>query len=148
MGLHLLSYSHPGVQRIVLGRGRSRSATGRTFSSLRLHGILSKSASLPLLLEQLVTLFGETRHINDNILNHWYVSQCRTLSPTERAILNCMTRGLSMAEIASQLDRNVKTIRAHKFNAMTKLGVTSDVSLLNAADILTWMPHAYGQYPN
>jgi len=34
----------------------------------------------------------------------------------------------------------VKTIRAHKFNAMTKLGVTSDVGLLDAADILTWIP--------
>lgn len=148
MGLHLLSYSHPGVQRIVLVEDDREAQLVGLFSSMRLHGILSKSASLPLLLEQLATLFGETRHINDNILNHWYVSQCRTLSPTERAILNCMTRGLSMAEIASQLDRNVKTIRAHKFNAMTKLGVTSDVSLLNAADILTWMPHAYGQYPN
>ncbi|MCW9655211.1 bgl operon transcriptional regulator BglJ, partial [Klebsiella oxytoca] len=30
----------------------------------------------------------------------------------------------------------IKTIRAHKFNAMTKLGVSSDMGLLSAADIL------------
>jgi DNA-binding CsgD family transcriptional regulator len=76
------------------------------------------------------------------VVNHWYVSQNRTLSPTERAILQCMTRGLSMPEIAVQLERNIKTIRAHKFNAMAKLGVNSDVGLLNAADILTWVPAA------
>lgn len=50
-----------------------------------------------------------------------------------------------MTEIAVQLDRNIKTIRAHKFNAMTKLGVNSDVGLLNAADILTWMPLITGE---
>jgi DNA-binding NarL/FixJ family response regulator len=31
-----------------------------------------------------------------------------------------MTYGYSLPEIATQLDRNIKTIRAHKFNAMTK----------------------------
>ncbi|HDE1455421.1 TPA: bgl operon transcriptional regulator BglJ, partial [Klebsiella pneumoniae] len=41
---------------------------------------------------------------------------------------------------AIQLNRNIKTIRAHKFNAMTKLGVRSDIGLLNAADILLHLP--------
>ncbi len=140
MCLHLLSLSHPEMQRIVLaGDNREARLVGH-LSPSRLHGILSKSSALSVLLEELVTLFGETRRINENMINHWYVSQCRMLSPTEREILNYMTRGYSVAEIASQLDRNVKTIRAHKFNAMAKLGVTSDVGLLDAADILTWKP--------
>jgi DNA-binding NarL/FixJ family response regulator len=58
------------------------------------------------------------------------------LSPTERAILRYMSFGYSIPEIATQLERNIKTIRAHKFNAMVKLGVNSDVGLLDAADIL------------
>lgn len=62
------------------------------------------------------------------------------LSPTERAILEFMACGYSMPEIATQLERNIKTIRAHKFNAMTKLGVNSDVGLLHAADILINFP--------
>ncbi|WP_052250318.1 DNA-binding transcriptional activator BglJ [Enterobacter sp. Bisph1] len=138
MGLHRLSFSHPGVQRIVIaGDDREAQLVGH-LSPSRFHGILSKQSPLDTLLQELVTLFGETRRINENMINHWYVSQCRMLSPTEREILNYMTQGFSMAEIACQLDRNVKTIRAHKFNAMIKLGVRSDVGLLDAADILTW----------
>lgn len=51
-----------------------------------------------------------------------------------------MSFGFSIPEIATQLERNIKTIRAHKFNAMVKLGVNSDVGLLDAADILTHLP--------
>lgn len=138
--LHLLSLSHPDMQRIVLAGGDGEARLVGHLSPSRLHGILSKSSLLPLLLEQLVALLGETRRINENMINHWYVTQCRMLSPTEREIINYLIRGFSLAEIASQLERNVKTIRAHKFNAMTKLGVTSDVGLLDAADILTWIP--------
>lgn len=138
--LHWLSISHPGLQHIVLaGDDREAQLVGH-LSPSRLHGILSKSSPLPVLQEQLGMLLGETRRINENMINNWYVSQCRMLSPTEWEILNYLTRGFSLAEIASVLDRNVKTIRAHKFNAMTKLGVTSDVGLLDAADILTWSP--------
>lgn len=72
--------------------------------------------------------------------NHWYVNQNRMLSPTERAILRYMSSGYSIPEIATQLERNIKTIRAHKFNAMVKLGVNSDVGLLDAADILAHLP--------
>ncbi|SFE56027.1 DNA-binding response regulator, NarL/FixJ family, contains REC and HTH domains [Kosakonia radicincitans] len=142
MCLHWLSLSHPGVQHIVLaGDDREAQLVGH-LSPSRLHGILSKSSPLPVLQEQLGMLLGETRRINENMINNWYVSQCRMLSPTEWEILNYLARGFSLAEIASLLDRNVKTIRAHKFNAMTKLGVTSDVGLLDAADILTWSPPA------
>ncbi len=51
-----------------------------------------------------------------------------------------MSCGFSIQEIATRLERNIKTIRAHKFNAMMKLGVHSDVGLLDAADILTHFP--------
>ncbi|WP_261776121.1 LuxR C-terminal-related transcriptional regulator, partial [Enterobacter sichuanensis] len=94
--------------------------------------------------EEMTCLFApslsETLRINDNMLNHWYHSQNRMLSPTERAILRYMSCGYSIPEIAAELERNIKTIRAHKFNAMVKLGVNSDVGLLDAADILTHLP--------
>lgn len=90
--------------------------------------------------KELIELLSETLRINDNMLNHWYCSQNRMLSPTERAILRYMSCGYSIPEIAAQLERNIKTIRAHKFNAMVKLGVNSDVGLLDAADILTHLP--------
>ena len=140
IALHRISLSHPGIQRIVLAGDEREARLVGHLSPARFHGILSKSSPIKLLLEEMITLFGETRRINENMINHWYVSQYRVLSPTEREILSFMTQGFSMAEIASQLDRNVKTIRAHKFNAMTKLGVRSDLGLLDAADILTWNP--------
>lgn len=58
-----------------------------------------------------------------------------------REILRFMSRGYSMTQIAEQLKRNIKTIRAHKFNVMSKLGVSSDAGLLEAADILLCMRH-------
>lgn len=52
-----------------------------------------------------------------------------------------MSRGYSITQIAKQLKRNIKTIRAHKFNVMSKLGVSSDAKLLKAANILLCMRH-------
>ncbi len=147
MGLHRLSHSHPKVQRIVLAEDDSEAQLVGLLSPSQLHGIWSKSSALPVLLQQMERLFEQKQEINEDVTNHWFISQTRMLSPTEREILSYMTRGYSLAEIASQLDRNVKTIRAHKFNAMNKLGVTSDLNLLHAADMLAWMPLS-GQYPN
>lgn len=140
--LHMLSIAHPHIQRIVLaGDDREAGLVSRLYPA-EMHGIVTKTDTLPELLSQLVTLLGETRRVNDNIINHWHVSHSRMLSPTERAILHHMTRGLSMPDIAIVLDRNVKTIRAHKFNAMVKLGLNSEVALLHAADLLLWLPVA------
>ncbi|RAU36170.1 DNA-binding transcriptional activator BglJ [Enterobacter sp. ECC-175] len=135
-----LAFSHNHIQRIVLASDEMEAKLISHLSPSRLHGIISKSAPLEHLLDGLVTLLSETRRVNDNMINHWYVSQNRMLSPTERAILRYMSCGYSIPEIAVQLERNIKTIRAHKFNAMVKLGVNSDVGLLDAADILTHLP--------
>ncbi|MGK9172463.1 DNA-binding transcriptional activator BglJ [Yokenella regensburgei] len=140
MCLHMLSVSHPGIQRIVLAEDDREARLVSRLYPKELHGILSKSDTLNALLSQLVTLLGETRRVNDNVINHWYVSRSRMLSPTEHAILRHMSRGLSIPEIAITLDRNIKTVRAHKFNAMAKLGINSEVALLHAADIIAWLP--------
>lgn len=135
-----LTFTHADIQRIVLASGEVEARLVSHLSPSRLHGIISKSVSLEKLLEDMAVLLGETHRINDNMHNHWYVNQNRMLSPTERAILRYMSFGYSIPEIAAQLERNIKTIRAHKFNAMVKLGVNSDVGLLDAADILAHLP--------
>ncbi|MBK2818398.1 DNA-binding transcriptional activator BglJ, partial [Enterobacter hormaechei] len=131
---------HSDVQRIVLASDEMEARLVSHLSPSRLHGIISKSVPLKQLMEGLETLLSETHQVNDNMYNHWCVSQNRMLSPTERAILRYMSSGFSIPEIAAQLERNIKTIRAHKFNAMVKLGVNSDVGLLDAADILAHLP--------
>lgn len=134
--LRELAFTHSEIQRIVLAADEMEAKLVGYLSPSRLHGILSKSVSLKRLTEGMVILLGETRRVNDNMLNHGYLRQSRMLSPTEREILHYMFYGYSIPEIAARLERNIKTIRAHKFNAMVKLGVNSDVGLLDAADIL------------
>ena len=135
-----LTFTHGNIQRIVLASDDVEARLISHLSPSRLHGIISKAVPLSQLLEELVALLNETHRVNENMLNHWHVSQNRMLSPTERAILRYMSNGYSIPEIAAQLERNIKTIRAHKFNAMVKLGVNSDVGLLDAADIITHLP--------
>ncbi|WP_253385032.1 DNA-binding transcriptional activator BglJ [unidentified bacterial endosymbiont] len=135
-----LAFTHCDIQRIILASDEMEARLISHLSPSRLHGIISKSASLGDLQEALMALLKETRRINDNMLNHYYMSHNRMLSPTERAILRYMSCGYSIPEIAARLERNIKTIRAHKFNAMVKLGVNSDVGLLDAADILAHLP--------
>ena len=91
--------------------------------------------------QELFLSLNGVRQATDRLNNQWYINQSRTLSPTEREILRFMSRGYSMTQIAEQLKRNIKTIRAHKFNVMSKLGVSSDAGLLEAADILLCMRH-------
>ncbi len=135
-----LMFSHGNIQRIVLASDDVEARLICHLSPARLHGIISKSVSLEQLIKGMVTFLNETHRVNDNMYNHWYVNQNRMLSPTERAILRYMSSGYSIPEIATELERNIKTIRAHKFNAMVKLGVNSDVGLLDAADILAHLP--------
>lgn len=135
-----LAFTHSHIQRIILVSDVTEARLISHLSPSRLHGVVSKSMTLEQLQNEFVVLLNETLRINDNMLNHWYHSQNRMLSPTERAILRYMSCGYSIPEIAAELERNIKTIRAHKFNAMVKLGVNSDVGLLDAADILTHLP--------
>lgn len=138
--LRELALSHSGIQRIILAADDAEARLISQLAPSRLHGIISKSASLVELQKLLIILLSETERVNNNAFAHWQGSLSRMLSPTERAILRHLSAGLSIPEIAQQLDRNIKTVRAHKYNAMVKLGVSSDVGLLDAADILGHLP--------
>lgn len=140
--LHEIAQTRPEIQRVVLA---DNSAEMRLISHLTPSSpqtILNKSACLSRLQERLIHLIEQAPLDEEGILNrsHSYSSCGQILSPTEHTILRYMTYGYSLPEIATQLDRNIKTIRAHKFNAMTKLGVNSDIGLLSAADILLCLP--------
>ncbi|WP_196207810.1 DNA-binding transcriptional activator BglJ, partial [Citrobacter sp. Res13-Sevr-PEB04-36] len=108
-------------------------------SPLPLDGVISKASSLDVLQEGLLSALNCAGRGRESTKNHWFINQNRMLSPTEREILRFMSNGYSMPQIAIQLERNIKTIRAHKFNVMSKLGVSSDAGLLDAADILLYL---------
>ena len=135
--LHEIARICPEMQRIVLADNSAEMSLISHLTSLSTQTILNKSSCLSHLQERLLQLIEQAPLDKDG---HSHSSCGQILSPTEQTILRYMTYGYSLPEIATQLDRNIKTIRAHKFNAMTKLGVNSDIGLLSAADILLCLP--------
>lgn len=131
-----LAENYPGMRRLVIAEDDVEARLISALSPSPLDGVLSKENSLPALQDALFTALSGTRRISESNSNLWYLNQSRMLSPTEREILRFMSNGYSMPQIAIELARNIKTIRAHKFNVMSKLGVNSDAGLLHAADIL------------
>lgn len=136
MSLTELAENYPAMRRLVIADDDAEARLISALSPSPLDGVLSKANSLPALQEALFTALSGTRRISESNNNLWYLNQSRMLSPTEREILRFMSNGYSMPQIAIELARNIKTIRAHKFNVMSKLGVNSDAGLLHAADIL------------
>lgn len=136
MSLIELAENYPGMRRLVIAEDDVEARLISALSPSPLDGVLSKENSLPALQDALFTALSGTRRICESNSNLWYLNQSRMLSPTEREILRFMSNGYSMPQIAIELARNIKTIRAHKFNVMSKLGVNSDAGLLHAADIL------------
>jgi DNA-binding CsgD family transcriptional regulator len=53
------------------------------------------------------------------------------LSTTEKIITSLYIRGVSLQGIAKQMNRSIKTVSAHKRSAMKKLGVDSNIALIN-----------------
>jgi len=61
------------------------------------------------------------------------------LSMRESEVLKLIAFGYSNKEIAGRLDLSVKTIEAHKANAMRKLGVTSRIDIVKYAILQNWL---------
>ena len=55
------------------------------------------------------------------------------LTDREREVLKLLADGLSVKEVASRLDRSVKTVEVHKYNLMRKLGVHDRAGLVKYA---------------
>ena len=62
-----------------------------------------------------------------------------TLSERETEILRQIAWGYSNKEIAGRLDISVKTVEAHKANAMRKLDITSRIGIVRFAILQGWL---------
>ena len=134
-----MARTRPGQHRIVLAGNDMEARLVSRFSSASLHGIISKTAPLEQLRQQLQKWLSDTQRVNENILNLWYYSYELILNQTERQILYYTALGYPIAHIAIRLERNCKSIRAYKLSLMSKLGVDTDAGLFYAADILVQM---------
>jgi DNA-binding NarL/FixJ family response regulator len=61
------------------------------------------------------------------------------LTEREDEVLRLIARGYSNKEIAARLDISVKTVEAHKANAMRKLGLAGRSDIVNYAIFRGWM---------
>ncbi len=61
------------------------------------------------------------------------------LSNREEEVLRMVALGYSNKEIAARLDLSVKTVEAHKTNAMQKLGFTSRIDIVRFAVLQDWL---------
>jgi len=61
------------------------------------------------------------------------------ISGREAAVLRHIASGYSNKEIAARLDLSVKTVEAHKANAMRKLGLTGRIDIVNYAILQGWL---------
>jgi DNA-binding NarL/FixJ family response regulator len=65
-----------------------------------------------------------------------------TLSEREAAVLRLIASGYSNKEIATQLALSVKTVEAHKANAMRKLEFTGRIDIVKYAVLQGWLQNA------
>lgn len=130
-----LAQVNPETVRVLLAENEHQARLIPDLSPVPLHGVLVKTMATDELLFQINALLA--RRFQPETL---VTTSAVGLSPTERKLLYYIGKGLSIPEIAVQMKRNTKTIRTHKFNAMAKLGVNSDIGLLYAADILRYLP--------
>jgi len=63
----------------------------------------------------------------------------RDLSEREAEVLRLIAWGHSNKEIAARLDISVKTVEAHKANAMKRLGMTSRIDIVRFALLQGWL---------
>jgi DNA-binding NarL/FixJ family response regulator len=61
------------------------------------------------------------------------------LSSREEEVMKLIAFGYSNKEIAGRLDLSVKTIEAHKANAMRKLGFSSRIDIVKYAIMQSWL---------
>ncbi len=64
------------------------------------------------------------------------------LTEREAAVLRLTASGYSNKEIASQLSLSVKTVEAHKANAMRKLDLTGRIDIVKYAILQGWLDNA------
>jgi DNA-binding NarL/FixJ family response regulator len=64
------------------------------------------------------------------------------LSERESDVLRLIAQGYSNKEIAARLSLSVKTVEAHKANAMRKLGLTGRIDIVKYAVLQGWLQNA------
>jgi DNA-binding NarL/FixJ family response regulator len=66
----------------------------------------------------------------------------KRLSKREEEVLRFIALGFLTKEVATRLQISIKTVEAHKANAMTKMGMTSRIDIVRYAVLQGWLQDA------
>ena len=137
-GLNMLSQLNrrwPKMPVIVLTM-MSNIGVLRSILATGVHGLLNKSDALTELTLAIQAVSHGREYIGEAIrgpLEATRVGESSTehteLSARETEVLRLFASGLTVSQIATQLSRSVKTISRQKMDAMSKLGLKSDLEV-------------------
>jgi two-component system capsular synthesis response regulator RcsB len=137
-GLHMLgliSRRKPYLPIIVLTMVNNAGVLGSILTT-GVRGLLSKSDALTELTLAVQAVSHDRDYVSTGIRKTLDASRSGgasagtvALSKREVEVLRLFAGGLTVSEIASQLNRSVKTISRQKMDAMAKLGLKSDLDI-------------------
>ncbi len=108
-------------------------------------GYILKDSPAPQLITAVREVAQGGNHLSPRMLSHLVddfrgrlkvghqVARGSLLTPREREVLKALAEGLSVKEIASDLNVSIKTVEAHKFNLMRKLDIHNKAQLVHYA---------------
>jgi len=137
-GIKLISYLHrsfPDTRLLVLTMVSNPSLVAAMYAA-GASGVVLKSHGLGSLVQALRTVLADRIHRPPGLLPVASAEPADAdavrarLSPRELEVIRLFTGGMSVGDIARQLQRSAKTVSTQKISAMRKLGVDSDQALI------------------
>jgi len=134
--LILTRHSEPGYLQELLQAGASGYVLKQSKSEELIRAILAVAAGQtyldPAITERAVTQLRESGQVPHKAPN-------ATLTAREADVLRLIALGYVNKEVAARLNLSIKTVEAHKSNAMNKMGMKSRVDIVRYAILQDWL---------
>ncbi|BFL81865.1 response regulator transcription factor [Shewanella baltica] len=133
-----LRRKYPNLSIIVLTQVHNLGVL-QALMQIGINGLLLKKSVIAELANTVKKVLSGSVYIGDavrELLNEQGINQYSTpieLSLKEIEVVRLLANGMSVTQVASYLNRSVKTISTQKTNAMQKLGLKSDSELFHYA---------------
>ena len=134
--LILTRHSEPGYLQELLQAGASGYVLKQSKSEELIRAILAVAAGQtyldPAITERAVTQLRESGQVARGVPN-------ANLTAREADVLRLIALGYINKEVAARLNLSIKTVEAHKSNAMNKMGMKSRVDIVRYAMLQDWL---------
>ena len=134
--LILTRHSEPGYLQELLQAGASGYVLKQSKSEELIRAILAVAAGQtyldPAVTERAVTQLRESGQVPNKAPN-------ANLTAREADVLRLIALGYVNKEVAARLNLSIKTVEAHKSNAMNKMGMKSRVDIVRYAILQDWL---------